>query len=112
MFGQAQPVSYSDDYPVVEFHSTPINEQVQLIFRTKYCGWAYEQEWRVIDTKYGPGLHSYPSELLKGVIFGLRMPDSDKALIREWVKQRGHAVKFYECTQGNRRFAIDVRQIE
>ena len=112
MFGAAQPVSYCDDYPVVEFYNTPIDRQVQLIFLTKYRGWAYEREWRVIDTKGGSGLHSYPPILLTGVIFGLRMPESQRKHIRSWVKNRGHAVRFYECTQDDRRFAIEIRRIE
>lgn len=112
MFSEAQPISYSDDYPAVQFHSAQSSEQVQLSFLSKYRGWSYEQEWRVIDTKNGSGLRSYPPELLRGVIFGLRMPDSDKIRIREWMKQRGHSVKFYECRQDDRRFQIDIKQLE
>ncbi|TKB66966.1 MAG: DUF2971 domain-containing protein [Nitrospira sp.] len=112
MFGDAHPVSYSDDYPSVEFYTVPSSEQVHLSFLSKYRGWSYEQEWRVIDTRNGFGLRSYPPELLRGVIFGLRMPDSDKTRIREWMKQRGHSVKFYECRQDDRRFQIDIKQLE
>lgn len=112
MFGEAQPVSYSDAYPVIEFHATQSSEQVQLALLSKCRGWAYEQECRVIDTKNGPGLRSYPSELLKGVIFGLRMPDSDRTRICQWLKQRGHSVKLYECRQDDRRFQIDIKLLE
>lgn len=88
------------------------SEHVQLIYLSKHSGWAYEQKWRIIDTKNRSGLHSYPPELLRGVIFGLQMPDSDKTHIREWVKQRGHSVKFYECRQDDRRFQNNIKQIE
>lgn len=112
MFGEAHPVSYSDDYPSVEFYTVTSSEKVHLSFLSKYRGWSYEQEWRVVDTRNGPGLRSYPPELLRGVSFGLRMLDSDKTRIREWMKQREHSVKFYECRQDDRRFQIDIKQLE
>lgn len=112
MFGEAQCVHYSENYPIIEFYNTPIDKQVKLIFLTKYLGWAYEQEWRIIDTRNGPGLKPYPRDLLKGVIFGVRMPDSEKTLIRSWVKRRGHDVKFYQCTQNDRGFTININEME
>ena len=78
MFGAAEPVCYSPEYPVVEFFNTSIDKQVQLTFLTKHDGWAYEREWRIIDTKRGAGFRPYPAKLFKGVIFGLRMPKSDR----------------------------------
>jgi Protein of unknown function (DUF2971) len=112
MFGAAEPVSYSPEYPVVEFFNTSIDEQIQLTFLTKHDGWAYEREWRIIDTRRGSGFRPYPAILFKGVIFGLRMPESDRARIREWVRDRGHPVTFYECLQDARRFAIEVKEVE
>jgi len=111
VLGVAQPVVYSDDYPMVDFFNTPREKQVDLIFLTKYTGWAYEQEWRIIDFQSGPGIHEYPSELLLRVIFGLRMSDSDKALIREWVGRRGHSVQFAQAVRDDRKFSIEIQAI-
>jgi Protein of unknown function (DUF2971) len=112
MFGAAEPVCYSPEYPVVELFNTSIDKQVQLTFLTKHDGWAYEREWRIIDTKRGAGFRPYPAKLFKSVIFGLRMPKSDRVRIREWVRDRGHLVTFYECLQNDRRFAIEVKEVE
>lgn len=112
VFGEAQRVNYASDYPVVDFFNTPNEEQVDLIFLTKYIGWSYEEEWRIIDHEAGPGAHAYPAELLRGVIFGLRMPEDERAKIRAWTKKRGHSVKFHEAIQSDRRFKIDVREVE
>lgn len=111
MFGKAQPVLYSDSYPIVDFFKTPKEKQVDLIFLTKYTSWSYEQEWRIIDFKDGPGLHSYPPELLKSVIFGLRMTESNKTLIREWVKRRGHPIQFFQAIQDDRKFSIVLKNV-
>lgn len=112
IFGESQKVRYASDYPVVDFFNTPNDEQVDLIFLTKYIGWSYEEEWRIIDHQNGPGTRTYPAELLKGVIFGLRMPDPDRAKIRTWLQKRGHPVQFFEATQGERQFALEIRTIE
>ena len=112
VFGGAQEVRYAADFPVVDFFNTPHDTQVDLIFLTKYEGWRYEEEWRIIDHDRGPGLHEYPVEFLKGVIFGLRMPAADRAKIRAWVQRRGHAVKFFEAVQDDRQFKIEAREVE
>ncbi len=111
MFGEAQPVLYSDSYPIVEYFKTPKEKQIDLVFLTKYKSWAYEQEWRIINFRDGLGLCQYPAELLKSVTFGLRMPDAQKTLIREWVRQRGHFVQFFEAVQGTRTFSIELQNV-
>jgi hypothetical protein len=111
-FGKAHPVGYAADYPAVDFFNTPKEKQFDLIFLTKHIGWSYEEEWRIIDHKVGSGIHEYPAKLLRGVIFGIRMPENDRAMIRAWTQKRGHPVKFYEATQNDRQFKIDIRAIE
>lgn len=110
-FGAAQEVRYSDEYPVVDFFNTSSAEQVDLIFLTKFSGWSYESEYRIIDHEDGPGLRSYPTELLRSVTFGFRMPEADRTKIREWVGRRGHAINFFEAVRDDRQFKIEVRGI-
>ncbi len=112
VFGQAQPVVYARDYPVVDFFNTPREKQFDLIFLTKYVGWSYEKEWRIINHGTGPGILKYPANLLRGVIFGLRMPEADRANIRAWTQKRGHAVTFYKAMQSERQFKIEIKKIE
>lgn len=111
VFGEAQPVLYSDSYPIVDFFKTPKEQQVDLIFLTKYTSWAYEQEWRVVDFQKGPGLREYPAELLKSVIFGLRMSEPHKTLIREWISRRGHPVRLFQATRDERKFSIELQEV-
>lgn len=106
LFGEAHRVLYAEEFPVVDFFNTPLDEQVDLIFLTKFIGWQYEEEYRVIDHQAGPGLRSYPRELLRSVTFGLRMPEHDRQQIRTWVGRRGHNVPFYQATIDDREFKI------
>jgi hypothetical protein len=110
-FGAAQQVRYSEDFPVVDCFNTPNDKRVNLIFLTKFSGWAYEEEWRIIDHDSGPGLREYPPHLLTSVIFGLRMTPEQKALIREWVGRRGHDVAFHEARQSERKFTIGLHKV-
>jgi hypothetical protein len=112
VFGGAQQVKYTEDLPSVDIFNTPIEDQVDQIFTTKFVGWSYEQEWRLIDHDRGPGLRDYPTALLKGVIFGLRMSQEGKGKIRNWLEKRGHPVKLHEAIQDERRFAIEVREVD
>jgi len=110
-FGEAQPVRYSDSYPVINPFKMSKEEQAEIIFSTKYTSWAYEQEWRIIDWQNGPGLRTYPPDLLKSVIFGLRMSEPNKDLVKKWVGRRGHSVRFLEAVQDDRRFSIELRDV-
>jgi hypothetical protein len=111
IFGEAQPVRYSDSYPIIEAFKMSKEKQAEIIFSTKYTSWAYEQEWRIIDWQNGPGPRKYPPELLRSVIFGLRISESNKALVRKWVGRRGHTVKFFDAVQDDRRFSIELRVV-
>ena len=110
MFGAAEPVLYSEEFPVVDYYNTPKDKQVDLVFLTKYLGWAYEQEWRIIDHINGPGLREYPKELLKSVTFGLRMSAPDKAKIRTWISRREHEVKLFQASRHEHKFSIVVTE--
>jgi len=110
-FGEAQPVKYKKNYPVVDCINMSNEAQVDLVFLTKYRQWAYEREFRIIKIRQGSGPHEYPAYLLKGVIFGLRMPNEDKVKIRGWVSRRGHVVKFYQATQSKSKFDIEITEI-
>jgi hypothetical protein len=112
VFGEAQKVQYSELYPHVDFFNTPNDIQVDRIFLTKHSGWAYEQEWRIIDHQRGLGLRDYPAQLLKTVIFGLRMPEANRDQIRSWVSRRGHPVKFCRAVQNRRKFSIHIEEIK
>lgn len=111
VFGEAQPVLYSNNYPTVDFFKTPKEEQADLIFLTKFTHWSYEQEWRIVDFIRGSGLRGYPPDLLKSVIFGLRTSEQHKEDIREWVKRRGHPVRFLQAVQNSHKFAIELQEI-
>lgn len=111
-FGNAQKVRYSENYPKVDYFNTPIDEQIDFVFLTKFLGWSYEEEWRIIDNATGPGLKEYPSKLLTGVIFGIKMTAENKNKIRDWINRSGRDVSFYQAVLNEKKFAIEIQQTE
>lgn len=106
VFGTAQRVAYADAYPAIDFYGTASDAKFELAFLTKYYDWAYEKEWRIV-VPGGASRHlGYPSEQLKSVTFGIRMPESEKADIRGWLGRREHPVPLYQAVQDKERFGI------
>lgn len=114
LFAHAQPVQYSLDYPIVEFFDDTDNEkQYERIFLTKYRGWKYEREWRVINFYQDASarLTPYPIGLLEGVIFGYLMPPEDRDYAIGLLRKRGNPVMLYEAKLSNRHYLLDVTPI-
>jgi hypothetical protein len=111
VFGTSQQVSYSTEYPEIDFYNTSIDDKIKLAFLTKCADWNYEKEWRIIDHEHGSGGRRYPPELMKGVIFGLRMQEKHKTQIREWIARRGTPVEFYQAIQSKNKFEFTVEEV-
>lgn len=111
-FGAAQQVIYNEVFPEVDIYNTPKEEQLDHIFLTKFHGWSYEKEWRIIDHETGPGIHDYPPQLLKGVIFGFRMPEADRNKVKAWIKSAGRTVKYFEAQRHDRQFKIVINEMD
>lgn len=112
VFGKAQKVNYSENYPAIDYFNTPSEKQVDLLFLTKYIDWIYEKEWRIIDHLSGPGLKDYPIELLKSVTFGMRMTEQNKRLIREWIARRGNQIALYQAVQDRNWYGVTAHAID
>lgn len=110
VFGESQEVKYAEEFPVLDLFTTPRHKQAELAFLTKFKGWEYEEEYRVVDHLVGAGLHTYPAELLRSVTFGMNMPEKDRSQIRNWLKKREHEVKLYETSIHDKAFKIVITE--
>jgi hypothetical protein len=97
-FGVPFNVTYSDDPVRLNFPPDQSTPQRGLgLMLTKTLRWAEEEEWRIIDIKNGPGLHAFSPELLSGVIFGARMPEAQRSLVRQWLLAGGCSPELLEA---------------
>ena len=101
------PVHYTDKYPVAR-----IIDEIALreTILTKAEQWEYEKEWRII-TPEQTGLYPFPSHCLTGVIFGCRMLEKHKEMIREWCRNREPAIKYYETRESEDSYTLDIVEL-
>ena len=104
------PVRYSNQYPVVNFNRDERMTMVRKTCFTKARQWIYEEEWRMVDIN-GPGPHQFSPQCLTGVIFGCRMSEEHKKLIRDWCKDRQPAITYYEAKQSEDSYSLNIVEI-
>jgi len=107
-----QPVTYSPEYPKIDILDSSPEEQVRAFLRTKAIDWEYEEEWRIIDVKKGPGYKTVPHEMLSEIIFGAKMHPKDKEAIIEWVKKREPPIQLSQASLSNDQYTLTIKPFE
>ncbi|MFT4850852.1 MAG: hypothetical protein ACI83B_003413 [Sediminicola sp.] len=69
-------VIYQDNMPIIKAGTRDF-DAVKSVFLTKSTDWTYEQEYRVLTTEKGPGIHAYDINLVNRIIAGVKMSPSD-----------------------------------
>ncbi len=108
--GLVKEVLYSDDAPSLSAQdvTSKAGGSVEKLYLTKAACWAYEQEWRVIMPQ-GNKPFQAPSKVLS-VIFGARMPDSDRTMITYALRhQSGVALKEAKLVEG--KFILEIVEV-
>lgn len=116
-----RPVTYpqDDEFPFIDYWLTNPKDQInefKKVVLTKSRHWSYEKEWRALDrleriNEYYEGHELiYPQEDLVGIIFGLRMSDSQKENIQEALEH--HKVEYFEARIRRNMFNIEICEFE
>ena len=101
------PVEYSTKYPVANLLNGQIAKDT---FLRKAKQWEYEKEWRMMVPN-GPGARQFPPQCLTGVIFGCRMTEKHKEMIREWCRNREPAITYYEARESEDSYSLNIVEI-
>jgi len=78
---------------------------------TKYTGWKYEKEVRLISTKIK--ILDFQPKSINSITFGLRMKDKDKQTLKQLLS--GHEwdhIKWYETNKAQDRYALNFNLID
>ena len=59
----------------------------------------------------GSGPRQFPPQNLTGVIFGCRMLEKHRKLIRDWCKGRRPAITYYEAQQSEDSYSLKIVEI-
>jgi hypothetical protein len=114
------PVEYRDAYPdLLAPHPNTTGQDGQAFLHlvlTKSKHWAYEEEWRAIMhvAKGGAATQvvtlSYRPTALAGIIFGMKMPEDHRQLIRTVLGGHEH-VTYYMAVKNDETYSLDIREL-
>jgi hypothetical protein len=110
-FGRAHKVTYQENRPIFNLIKDTHEEILNKILLVKADYWAYEEEYRIIGHKEGPGRHKFPPYLLEGVIFGAKTSNLDRDLVLEWQSKRNIPITFYQATISKDKFKLNIMAI-
>lgn len=114
--------------PMVNYLDTDSNLEMVKSLLNKFCDWHYEDEYRMIITRYDiingllssdefeNGLLKYQKEDLGGIVFGMKITYENAKLIYETIKEnyldQGINVNFYEAKEVPRKYEIKICEIK
>lgn len=106
-FLRAQKVIYQVDLPsarIFDDHLTRMNATIL----TKSSDWAYEQEWRIIEHRLGPGIHPFAPEDLDAIIIGCRATEETVEKIQNAVHSLGNRPQVLFAKRAERQFRLEI----
>lgn len=107
-FAPAQEVQYAKLRPKINPLRDSDDSMMSSALLTKSHHWAYEGEWRLIHYRNGPGVYTYPSGALLGVILGAKISSDNEALVRQWIGKAGESISLYHGTPSTSEFRVNI----
>ena len=104
----AHKVRYKDAVPsltAADFASPNNEDAIDIMWLTKAKCWSYEKEWRVMMNEGGKNYQA-PSAVTT-VIFGARMPESDRIMIAQALRHQ-EGICFKEAILKEGQFLIEI----
>jgi hypothetical protein len=95
-------------------------EVVRRSVLTKYSDWEYEEEYRLVswEPDGAPGLplknkkFFFPPEMLKAVIFGCRIGEDHKELIKGWCQKRKNKVELRQAKLSDTVYNLEIETLQ
>jgi hypothetical protein len=107
-------VNYEDERPLVDITETmrdiDTDHIVRLGLLTKSKDWAYEREWRVLETT-GTGVRVLPRGTLSGVILGPRMTRPDELRVRSWAGMHSTPIRLRRARLSEEHFLLELEDV-
>lgn len=91
-------------------HTNLSSEFLRRALATKYIGWKYEKEIRLISTI--SDVLDFQTESINSITFGLRMQDNDKQTLKKLLAGREwEHLKWFETTKAENCYALNFNSI-
>jgi hypothetical protein len=107
----ALPVSYSEDYPVINW-VTEFDKGAEKSLLRKHLGWSYERERRIIVLERARQPYSFQPEALTGIIIGCRADEGPIfKLVEERVARKLPKPRLYRAMQDDRKYRLKLKPL-
>jgi hypothetical protein len=101
-------VVYAPEFPIISFTDSAKSQAAILL--TKAAHWCYEKEWRILADR--SGLVPFNPVSLSGVVFGCRMPETDRRSVRQWIAAGKSRPRLYEAVISDQSYSLAVRPLD
>jgi hypothetical protein len=109
-FRISQEVRYRPDYPSTKLNDDQMTRMEATIL-TKSDHWSYEEEYRIIDYASGPGIKTFPPDLLACVIMGCQIDEQDREDVIRWSRNSPSKPSVFQAKKTHRDFSLQLREI-
>lgn len=106
----AQKVLYSQERDPINPYLNREETMLEKALLTKSQHWAYESEYRLLQTSKGPGLVPFNPEVLTSIIIGVNADSATIDLVRSWNQKRAKPLLLYRAWASRKKYELEIRQ--
>ncbi len=107
----AQEVKYSKMREPIRAYDETHEQMMEKALLTKSDHWAYEDEYRLLRYKDGPGLVEFRPHNLTGIIVGANADRTTIDLLKGWISERVEPVPLYCASVSPTEFEIVISAV-
>jgi hypothetical protein len=111
LMAHAQRVCYSSERIPINPYEDSHDVMLDKALFTKSEHWAYEDEWRLLRYKSGPGPVQFWPHNLTGIIFGALASRTTIETVLSWVQQRSTPVNLYRAFVSEKNFELVIKPV-
>lgn len=93
--------------PIRAYHDTEL-QMMEKALLTKSDRWAYEDEYRLLRYRQGPGLEEFRPQNLTGIILGASMDKVTVDLVDGWIAERTEPLTLYRASISSTEYQIVI----
>lgn len=108
----AQEVKYSKKREPIRPYYETREQMMEKALLTKSDHWTYEDEYRLLRYKDGPGLAEFGPQTLTGIIVGANADNATIDLVKGWIGERAEPLTLYCASVSRTEFQLTISTIE
>jgi hypothetical protein len=107
----AQAVKYSKTRDPIRAYQETQDQTMEKALLTKSDQWSYEDEYRLLRYKAGPGLVEFRPHNLTGIIVGANADSRTMDMVKGWISERIESITLYRASVSSTKFELVINAI-